>query len=150
MREIKDGGYAQQVENFGMLIQLAQQLGSAYMPANENISLVSLEKLKQNAQSAIKGWVTAKIEFNRIGALRKDELDNLFLLVTCISREVKVCGIRGEILNDIMSKVRQFRGQRKKSKILVLDQAEPKTKQRKSGINYSCERKFELFYQLVG
>ncbi|MDP3930681.1 MAG: hypothetical protein Q8R57_16800 [Bacteroidota bacterium] len=47
MSVLKDGGYAQQVENFGMLIQLAQQLGSAYMPTNENIILVSLEKILQ-------------------------------------------------------------------------------------------------------
>ena len=48
-----------------------------------------------------------------------------------------------------MSIIRQFRGQRASAQIVVLKQAEPIRQKRKSGINYSCERKFELFYQLV-
>lgn len=149
MSVFKEGGYVQQVQNFELLIQLVQQVGSAYNPANEKLSLLNLMNLHVQAKTSLNEWVSAYVEFERMSSLRKEELNNLFLFVTCLSREVKACGIGGEILNDILSLVRQFRGQRISAQLIVLDQAVPITQQRKSGINYSCERKFELFYQLV-
>jgi hypothetical protein len=123
MSGLKDGGYAQQVENFELLIRLVKQVGSAYNPANEMLSLANLENLHLQAKNALEEWVNAHLEFERISSQRKDELNSLFLFVTCLSREVKVCGIRGEILYDIMSIIRQFRGQRASAQIVVLKQS---------------------------
>lgn len=150
MNRSKHTGFAGALENYRMLLELIRELGPAYNPAKENLKLSSLELLYNEAHKALKDADSRAIEFDRCVSLRKDELNSLSLFATSLLREARVCGISGDILQNLKSALRQIRGI-KASKSHVVSPSEPnETSEAKStGIHYTMDRKFDAFKLMV-
>ena len=97
-------------------------------------------------------WTVASRNTERLSSLRKDEVKNLGSLVTLTAREVKICGIKGEVLGDIKGAIRQIRGYKAKSTSEPPSSAEaPTTNEatKRGGFNHSVSRKYDAFQSLV-
>ncbi|MCG9880032.1 MAG: hypothetical protein MH472_05485, partial [Bacteroidia bacterium] len=152
MLTTKDGGKARQVENFEVLINLVTSLGASYNPIKDNLKLVNLQALHTDAAKVLNDWTVAHRNTERLASLRKDEVKNLGSLVTLIAREVKICGIKGEVLGDIKGAIRQFRGYKAKSATEAPSNAEATTSgesSKRGGFNHSVSRKYDAFQSLV-
>ncbi|MDP3927754.1 MAG: hypothetical protein Q8R57_01900 [Bacteroidota bacterium] len=154
MRTLKDGGFARQVENFRLLINLATQLGTAYNPVKDNLKLVNMQTLHTEAAKAVDDWIEAINTIEKLTSQRTEELKKVNNLVTRISREVKVCGIRGERLTDINAAIRQVRGRKATSNNKTTDgqnntTPSQTTQEKGGGVNHTIERKMDAFHRLV-
>lgn len=150
MRTLKNGGFNRMVENFGLLIQIINDLGVAYNPIKENLKATHLMALHQEAKKALKEAELAANELERSISLRRDELNRLNQFATALLREAKVCGIRGEILQDLKICLRQIRGiKAAPAKPTNPTDNEGAEENKSGGVHYTIERKLDTFKKMV-
>jgi hypothetical protein len=149
MRVLKDGGHARQLENFNTLISIATELGTEFNPAKENLKLVSLKKIYTEATDVLEDWIQASNEMERATSLRRDAITKIGKFVTSIGREAKICGINGEVMEDVKLAIKQCRSSRSSEKVTQVE-GEINNKVQKGGSSYnSTIRRIESYFRLI-
>jgi hypothetical protein len=149
MKNLKDGGFIRQLENFNNLLKIAEGMGESYNPVKGNLKISALSLIASEAKELVENWVEASHDSDRTTSLRREAMDELSKFVTSISREVKVCGIKGEVLSDIKLAIRKFRGSKlsENAQVQTIEDGAKKTKG--NGVSATIERKIHAFYSLV-